>query len=124
MRISCKLNIKFLFQKACGSLTNLLKFRAGGNENVTQSNPNISNDLNSEDVKIQGKSINDALDNLESMKEMENASDVKVIKQSAVDVGQKVTSHLDKLDSLINKAENAQYSMAHQTKQMKAMTRK
>jgi len=35
------------------------------------------------------------------------------------DLSQKMGSHLDKLDSLISKAENAQYSMQHQTKQMR-----
>ena len=35
------------------------------------------------------------------------------------DLNTKMGSHIDKLDSLINKAENAQYSMKHQTKQMK-----
>lgn len=32
-----------------------------------------------------------------------------------------MTSHLDKLDSLINKAEQAELSMSHQTKQMRKM---
>lgn len=36
-----------------------------------------------------------------------------------IDIGEKMGSHLNKLDSLISKAENAQYSMAHQTKQMR-----
>lgn len=36
------------------------------------------------------------------------------------DLNAKVGSHIDKLDSLITKAENAQYSMKHQTKQMKS----
>lgn len=49
---------------------------------------------------------------------MENTkSDTTKPKQ--IDVTEKMGSHLDKLDSLINKAENAQYSMQHQTKQMK-----
>lgn len=36
-----------------------------------------------------------------------------------IDLNKKMSSHLDKLDSLITKAENAQYSMQHQTKQMR-----
>lgn len=36
-----------------------------------------------------------------------------------IDLDKKMGSHLDKLDSLIMKAENAQYSMQHQTKQMR-----
>lgn len=36
------------------------------------------------------------------------------------DMQQKMSSGLDKLDSLLTKTENAQYSMAHQSKQMKS----
>lgn len=36
------------------------------------------------------------------------------------DMQQKMSSGLDKLDLLLDKTENAQYSMAHQTKQMKS----
>lgn len=41
------------------------------------------------------------------------------VQPKQVDLSQKMGSHLDKLDSLIMKAENAQYSMQHQTKQMR-----
>lgn len=41
-----------------------------------------------------------------------------------IDINQKMGSHLDKLDSLISKAENAQYSMQHQTKQMRKFLKK
>lgn len=46
------------------------------------------------------------------------------IKPKQVDLSQKMGSHLDKLDSLISKAENAQYSMQHQTKQMRKFLQK
>lgn len=36
------------------------------------------------------------------------------------DMQQQMSSGIDKLDSLLTKTENAQYSMAHQTKQMKS----
>lgn len=36
-----------------------------------------------------------------------------------IDIDEKMGSHLDKLDSLITKADNAQYSMQYQSKQMK-----
>lgn len=41
------------------------------------------------------------------------------VQPKQIDLSQKMGSHLDKLDSLITKAENAQYSMQHQTKQMR-----
>jgi len=41
------------------------------------------------------------------------------IQPKQIDLSKKMGSHLDKLDSLITKAENAQYSMQHQTKQMR-----
>lgn len=41
------------------------------------------------------------------------------VEPKKIDLSQKMGSHLDKLDSLITKAENAQYSMQHQTKQMR-----
>ena len=44
--------------------------------------------------------------------------------QKQIDLNQKMGSHLNKLDSLITKAENAQYSMQHQTKQMKKILKK
>ena len=49
---------------------------------------------------------------------MENTKS-DTVKPKVIDITEKMGSHLDKLDSLINKAENAQYSMQHQTKQMK-----
>lgn len=39
-------------------------------------------------------------------------------------MGKAVESSLDKLDSILDKAENAQYSMAHQNKQMKKFINK
>lgn len=46
------------------------------------------------------------------------------VQPKQIDLSQKMGSHLDKLDSLISKAENAQYSMQHQTKQMKKFLKK
>jgi len=53
----------------------------------------------------------------------DNAADSGVDPRQ-IDLGQKMGSHLDKLDSLISKAENAQYSMQHQTKQMRKFLKK
>lgn len=45
--------------------------------------------------------------------------DIKVIKKNSDDIQKKMSCQFDKLDSLLNRAENAQYSMSHQNKQMK-----
>lgn len=46
------------------------------------------------------------------------------VQQKQIDLSQKMGSHLNKLDFLITKAENAQYSMQDQTKQMKKILKK
>lgn len=50
--------------------------------------------------------------------------DNSAIPAKKIDLNEKMGSHLDKLDSLITKAENAQYSMRHQTNQMKKIIKK
>lgn len=68
----------------------------------------------------QSNNIDTALDNLETMKTQSDMSDVEVIKASTSSMQDKMSCQFDKLDAMINKAENAQYSMAHQNKQMKS----
>uniref|UniRef100_A0A1A9VRS0 t-SNARE coiled-coil homology domain-containing protein n=1 Tax=Glossina austeni TaxID=7395 RepID=A0A1A9VRS0_GLOAU len=48
---------------------------------------------------------------------------IEKIRAAKDDVQKKMTSHLHKLDSLINKADQAEISMAEQTKQMRKMTK-
>ncbi|XP_062565144.1 uncharacterized protein LOC134227571 [Armigeres subalbatus] len=103
------------FKTACGSLTNLLKFRPG--------TPSEGNSANDSTNGADSNDINSALDALDTMKDVENASDAKVAKTAAMDLGQKMTCQLDKLDSLLNKADNATYSMKHQTDQMKKIAK-
>lgn len=80
-------------QKACGSLSNLLKIRGGGDQET--------DDLNKSENEI--------------------ASDEGAAGNShPQDIPSKMTSQLDKLDALLTKTEDAQYSMAHQNKQMKS----
>lgn len=62
-------------------------------------------------------SINDALDNLDQIKEMQQ--DTEFVKKQVQDINQKVTKNFDALDSLLAKAESAELSMQHQNKQMK-----
>lgn len=63
--------------------------------------------------------IDGALENLDQLKTEEAKSNVTVLKQSSMDMQQKMSCQFDKLDSMLTKAENAQYSMAKQTKDMR-----
>lgn len=92
-----------------------MKLRPGTpNEGCSSADPTNGTESNT---------IDDALDTLDSMKEVENASDVKIAKTAATDLGQKMTCQLDKLDSLLYKADNATYSMKNQTDQMKKIAK-
>lgn len=68
----------------------------------------------------QSNNIDTALDNLETMKTRSDMSDVQIIKASTSSMQDKMSCQFDKLDAMINKAENAQHSMAHQNNQMKS----
>lgn len=68
-------------------------------------------------VELSGDTVSDAEKN-------PTDDDVIDIKPQQIDLSQKMGSHLDKLDSLISKAENAQYSMQHQSKQMRKFLKK
>jgi len=106
------------FKTACGSLTNLLKIRGNQKtdmpENLEAASSNESDNSNSGN---QSNNIDVALDNLETMK---TQADVNVIKESTTNLQQKMSCQFDKLDAMLNKAENAQYAMSHQNKQMKS----
>ncbi|XP_053680609.1 uncharacterized protein LOC128731508 [Anopheles nili] len=104
------------FKVACGSLTSLLKLRP--------STPSHEPAASTEDgTAPEGKTINDALDTLDDMKELNAASEASVAKSAAQDIGQKMSAQLGKLDSLLYKADNATYSMKHQTDQMKKIAK-
>ena len=69
-------------------------------------------------------SINDALDDLDKMKEVQQQSDVQFAKKQVQDISQKASKNLDALDRLINKAETAQISLESQNQQMKKHLKK
>jgi outer membrane protein OmpA-like peptidoglycan-associated protein len=69
-------------------------------------------------------SINDALEDLDQMKEVQQQSDIQFAKNQAADITQKASKNLDALDRLINKAENAQMSLESQNQQMKKYLKK
>lgn len=103
------------FKNVCGSLTSLLKLRPGTpSDGCSSKDP--ANGTDSNDINV-------ALDTLDTMKDVENASDVKIAKSAATDLGQKMTCQMDKLDSLLYKADNATYSMKNQTNQMKKIAK-
>jgi hypothetical protein len=68
--------------------------------------------------------INDALDDLDEMKRVEQQSDMEFAKGQAQDISQKASKNLDALDRLINKAETAEISLQKQNQQMKGLLRK
>ncbi|KAL0134897.1 hypothetical protein PUN28_001581 [Cardiocondyla obscurior] len=115
------------FKTVCGSLGTLLKGKVnsrGGTprHKVEEPNPDAekeeSQKLESDEVmtvETSGDPVGD---------DAVNESADTGFQPKQLDLSQKMGSHLDKLDSLITKAENAQYSMQHQTKQMKKFLKK
>lgn len=108
------------FKTVCGSLGTLLKVKVGSRNNTpdhksTERNHNETKDIhnetpsNEETLTVELSGDQNPTENLKS--------DATMPKN--IDINEKMGSQLDKLDSLITKAENAQYSMQHQTKQMK-----
>lgn len=98
----------------------LLKVKVGSRNNTpdhksTERNHNETKDIhnetpsNEETLTVELSGDQNPTENLKS--------DATMPKN--IDINEKMGSQLDKLDSLITKAENAQYSMQHQTKQMK-----
>jgi small-conductance mechanosensitive channel len=101
----------FDLQTVCGSLGTLLKARVQSQSGSTSDQSTASGQQQEAEEPPMAEEEADA----------EHESDVKPRPVTArkVDLNAKVESHLDKLDSLMKKAENAQYSMKHQTSQMK-----
>lgn len=82
----------------------------------------ISSDLTDLAKDSNSQQDNDkALNNMEQTKTDSTSSDISAIKQSSMDMQQKMSCQFDNLDSMLTKAENAQYSMAQQNKDMKRL---
>lgn len=97
------------FKKACGSLTNLLKIKGGdGGDEGNQS----------DGEQQQEQATTDVQDGTEQSPGANAVAGGSAVNKQ--DMQQKMGSGLDKLDSLLAKTENAQISMAHQSKQMKS----
>ncbi|XP_076231832.1 uncharacterized protein LOC143177645 [Calliopsis andreniformis] len=110
------------FKTVCGSLGTLLKVKVGSRNNtpdhkISEQNHNEIKDLENETLTNEETlTVELAVDK----KPVEN-SKVEATSHKKIDINEKMGSHLDKLDSLISKAENSQYSMQYQTKQMKKL---
>lgn len=84
--------------------------------------PHANETIKSAGNKIQdGGDINSALADLDSMKEIQDSGVVS--KSAALDVKKQVTTQVSKLDNLLQQADRAQSSLAHQNKQLRTFQR-
>ncbi|KAF2900806.1 hypothetical protein ILUMI_05345 [Ignelater luminosus] len=101
------------FKASCGSLTNLLRIKIG-NAGSTES---IVLNSNSKDTQ-EATGVDNT--NMENSPKMEpKPQNVEHSDQRQSDLARALDNNVDRLDLLIEKAENCQYSMSQQNKQMK-----
>ncbi|CAH0548851.1 unnamed protein product [Brassicogethes aeneus] len=104
------------FKASCGSLTNLLKIKMGG-AHLANSTNDVSVDptssSNVENPVGTGSNVTANGDRPTNDEVRENGTHRKSDLTKALD------NHVDRLDLMLEKAENAQYSMKHQNNQMK-----
>ncbi|XP_015121158.1 uncharacterized protein LOC107043950 [Diachasma alloeum] len=102
------------FKTVCGSLGTLLKVRVASRDNTP--------------AEIATDDSQDDFQNFQHGTLTVETSNVNVesspVSHKKIDINEKMTSHLDKLDSMITKAERAQGSMQYQTKMMKKIISK
>lgn len=107
------------FQHVCGSLSNLLKIKVG--QGSTDSLQNGSEDQPSHSKNVpMDKTISIEISSPETT-EKQLTTEHNMRKS---DLARALDNSVDKLDAMIDKAENAQYSMQYQNKQMKAFLNK
>lgn len=111
-----------IVQTVCGSLGTLLKVKVGSRGGTPNHKSMERNKAKEGQVMITAEEESMTVDLSENSKNpiiSEESSEIITIPSKMMDINEKMGSHLGKLDSLITKAENAQYSMQHQTKQMR-----
>ncbi|XP_014480068.1 PREDICTED: uncharacterized protein LOC106747228 [Dinoponera quadriceps] len=110
------------FKNVCGSLGTLLKVKVGSRGGTPHHKPEDP-DAKQEAQQEPGSAETAATEAADDVMTVETAAETNPesgdVQPRHIDLNEKMGSHLDKLDSLISKAENAQYSMQHQTKQMR-----
>ncbi|KYN14932.1 PREDICTED: uncharacterized protein LOC108765457 [Trachymyrmex cornetzi] len=117
------------FKTVCGSLGTLLKVKVNSRGGTPHHKPEEPNpDAGKQENQEKPESTVDEVMTVETsdvaITDTTNQPANSGVQQKQIDLNQKMGSHLNKLDSLITKAENAQYSMQHQTKQMKKILKK
>ncbi|XP_012526028.1 uncharacterized protein LOC105830891 [Monomorium pharaonis] len=115
------------FKTVCGSLGTLLKGKVSSRGGTPRHKPEEPNPDAEQENQEKLESTVDEVMTVETSSDDVVAADQPAdsgVQPKQIDLGQKMGSHLNKLDSLITKAENAQYSMQHQTKQMKKFLKK
>lgn len=108
----------------CGSLGSLLKVTGYSRNATPEHQPQSSAIDNESNDKTEENDETLTIETADTENSMENNIEKNYNSSKKIDINEKMGSHLDKLDSLITKAENAQYSMQHQTKQMKKILKK
>ncbi|CAD6245134.1 GSCOCG00013545001-RA-CDS [Cotesia congregata] len=119
------------FKTVCGSLGSLLKVKVNSRTATPEHSQSLTTNYSDEHYHQQPPESEETTDEILTV-ETEDTSEQNSARKDnpdgiavkKIDLNEKMGSHLDKLDSLITKAENAQYSMQHQTKQMKKIVKK
>uniref|UniRef100_A0A1I8NQA3 t-SNARE coiled-coil homology domain-containing protein n=1 Tax=Stomoxys calcitrans TaxID=35570 RepID=A0A1I8NQA3_STOCA len=115
-------------QSAAGSLSNI--FGRSGSVDVANEAADSSSNASSagtsrRNTTANTSNINEAMHALDEMKHQEGQPVIPTekIRQAKMDINKKMTSHLDRLDDMINKADRAEIAMSEQTKQMRQMAK-
>lgn len=113
-------------QSAAGSLSNI--FGRSGSVDVANEGPSSNTSsagTSRRNTTANTSNVNEALKAMDEMKHQDGQPVIPTekIRQAKLDVNKKMTSHLDKLDALINKAEHAEIAMSEQTKEMRKLAK-
>ncbi|KAJ4445239.1 hypothetical protein ANN_07040 [Periplaneta americana] len=115
-----------LIQTVCGSFTNLLKLRVGGKSDGTASDcssqvsePDCA--LSNQETPVNSESGGNGT---ESKPDKGNGTTTATPVKRDVDLEGKLNSQIDKLDSMLMKAETADISMSKQNKEMRIFLNK
>ncbi|XP_075159085.1 uncharacterized protein LOC142232234 [Haematobia irritans] len=115
-------------QSAAGSLSNI--FARSGSVDIAKDTTGSSSNVSSagtsrRNTTANTSNVNDALKALDEMKHQEGQPVIPTekIQQAKLDINKKMTSHLSRLDDMINKADRAEIAMAEQTKQMRHLAK-
>lgn len=106
--------VQIYFQASCGSLTNLLKIKVAGRSDSSSSLNNAQEAAEGTEAATNGDGTTENVPKNNGVEE-----DEKNGNQRKNDLAKALNTDLSRLDAMIEKAENSQYSMEHQRKQMK-----